>query len=139
MHWLSTDIHAPGAGDGSSGVINIPGMSWEVGTIGALSEAGAYRETIRFAVEVDEADWAFVRRYLRRLLSSSQPQDIKSWYLHIFDVTSPNGLFTDNSDVSTEIDINRESIQWINDTLLAPGYARWALPEEILAEWDDAQ
>jgi len=139
VHWLSTDIHAPGAGDGSSEMINIPGMSWEIGTIGALSEAGAYRETIRFAVEVDETDWQYVRRYLRRLLSSSQPQDIKSWYLHIFDVTSPNGLFTENSSVSDEIDINRESIEWINDTLVAPGYARWALPEEILVEWDDAQ
>lgn len=139
VHWLSSDINAPGAGDPSSEMINLPGMSWEIGTIGALSEAGAYRETIRFAVEVDETDWMFVRRYLRRLISSSQPEDIKSWYLHIFDVTSPNGLFTDNSSVSNETDINRESIEWINETLVTPGHARWALPEEILMEWDDAQ
>ncbi|MFT5682829.1 MAG: hypothetical protein ACI8RZ_003753 [Myxococcota bacterium] len=139
VHWLSTDIQAPGVSDSASGVINIPGMSWEIGTLGVLSEAGAFRETLRFAVQVEEKDWEYAHRYVRRVLSASQPDDIKSWYIHIFDITNPNGLFTINSGVTEENDITRDAIQRLNDELVGPGYARWALPEEILVEWDDAQ
>ncbi len=139
VSWLSTDITAPGVPDPDSGVINIPGMSWEIGTIGVLSEAGAFRETLRYTVDIEEEDWVYASRYVRRLLASSQPEDVKSWYIHIFDVTNPNGLFTENSGVTDKQDITRDTIQRFNDELVAPGYARWALPEDILVEWDDAQ
>ena len=138
VNWLNTDIIIPGVPDPASGVTNLPGMSWEIGTISAVSEAGGFRETLRFSVQVEERDWTYAHRYVRRLIASSKPDDVKSWYIHIFDITNPYGLFTANSGVTDKTDINRDAIHGFNEAFVAPGYARWALPEEILVEWDAA-
>lgn len=134
--WLSTDPDAPGVPDPSSGVVNLPGISWEIGTLSGVSEAGSFRETLRFPVSVDTDDWTYIHRYIRRLIASTEPDDVKTWYLHIFDVSNPNGLFTANSQVTDTRDINADAIEQINADFVAPGYARWALPDDILEEWD---
>jgi hypothetical protein len=139
VDWLSTDPATPDVADPSSGVVNVPGFSWEIGTLSGLSETGAFRETLRFPVTVDEDDWAYTHRYIRRLIASTQPGDVKSWYLHIFDVSNPNGLYTANSQVTDDQDITRDAIERMNADFVTPGYARWALPEEIVEEWEEAQ
>ena len=124
--------------EGESGLYNLPGMSWELGTLVNLSEGGAYRETLMYGQNVTEENWEYVFRSMRRLLAMADPDETKSWYQHIFDVTNPNGLFTSNSRVteagSVKGDVNAAAFLRIQSELIDPGYARWSLPEEIAAE-----
>lgn len=128
-------------GDASadSGVVNLPGMSWELGTLRGMSSAGAYRETLKYGQAVTDENWDNVLRMLRRLIASSDADEVKSWYQHIFDTTHRSGLFTSNSGVADGLDRNVEALERVRTELIEPGYARWATPAEILAEWDAAE
>lgn len=128
-----------GAASAGSGVVNLPGMSWELGTLRGMSEAGAYRETLKYGQTVGEDNWENVLRMLRRLIASSEAEDVKSWYQHIFDMTHRSGLYTANSGVTDEVDGNVAALERIRVELVEPGYARWATPSEILAEWEQAE
>ena len=87
---------------------------------------------------VTARNWEYVFRLLRRAIATSNASDTKSWYQHIFDVTNPSGLYSQNSrvpDVGTvEGDVTAEAILRINAELVTPGYARWSLPEDIVEE-----
>jgi hypothetical protein len=125
-------------GEGSSGLYNLPGMSWEIGTLVNLSEGGAYRESLMYGQNVTEENWEFVFRSLRRTLATADPDATKSWYQHIFDVTNPSGLYASNSHVieagNPDSDVTAAAILRINSELVEPGYARWSLPEDIVEE-----
>ena len=123
---------------GTSGLYNLPGLSWELGTLVNLSEGGAYRETQMYGQAVTAKNWEYVFRLLRRAIATSNAEDTKSWYQHIFDVTNPKGLFTESSRVpnvgSIDGDVTAQAILRINTELVEPGYARWSLPEDIVDE-----
>ena len=54
---LSEDIEAITEDDPSSGLLNFPGLSWELGPLLNLSESGAYRETLIYGQSVTEHNW----------------------------------------------------------------------------------
>ena len=121
---------------GSAHMVYMPGCSWEMATLGSVAEAGLYREAQKWGLTITPTTWEYIHRYLRRILASSQPEAVKSWYVHIFDISAPSGNFAQNSGVGALGDINVEALERINTELVAPGYARWSTPEEILAEWE---
>ena len=114
----------------------VPGSNWEVGTIWGVARSGLYRESLSWGVQVSTDNWDMVQRYLRRIIASSQPDDVKTWYLHIYDISSSSGLFERNSEVTPEQDINVEALTSINAAYVTPGYARWATMDDIWAEWE---
>ncbi len=120
---------------GDSGVLYLPGHSWALNTQGDLHEAGLFRESQVWGTETEERDWEQVIRYLRRIIASSQPDDVKVWYLHIFDFTNTGGIIEDNSGVTPQVDINVDALEAINALLVHPGHARWAQPDAVVDEW----
>lgn len=132
IHALSEDIDGPWPGSGDSALLNIPGMSWELGTLVRIAKAGTFRETLKYGQTINAANWENQFRYLRRILATAEPDAPKAFYQHIFDVTHPNGLLTENSSVGVDNDVNRTALERINTELVGPGYARWATPTEII-------
>jgi len=122
-------------GGGDADVLYLPGHSWALNTQGDLHEGGLFRESQIWGTETEERDWDAVIRYLRRIVASSQPDDIKVWYLHIFDFTNISGLIEDNSSVTEQLDINVNALEAINALLVTPGHARWADPDAMVDEW----
>lgn len=122
--------------EGTSGMAYMPGVTWELGTVGSVSRAGVFRETLRYGTTVEPDDWKALLLYIRRILASAEPEDVKTWYIHIYDISTRDGDFQANSGVTEESDINQDAIEWLNTTLVTPGYARWSTPDEILAEWE---
>lgn len=125
--------------DPSSGMLNLPGNTWQFGAIARISEAGAFRESWKAEGDIDAETWALNFRYLRRIIASSSPDRVKAWNQHILDVSSVTGLLTDNIVMSEEGDPNVLGLRQIQEQLIVPGYARWALPAEIVAEHEAAQ
>ncbi len=123
---------------GDSGVLYLPGHSWALNTLGDLQAAGLFRESQVWGTDTEVRDWEQVQRFLRRGLASSQPDDIKSWYLHIYDFTSYNGVIAENGGVTADGDINVDALEAINAMLVQPGYARWAHPDAVVQEWLEA-
>lgn len=134
--WLNEAVDLVGVEDPASGMTNLPGMSWEIGTIVPVSETGAFRESLLYGQEVTDQHWEFIARYLRRLAASGDPDQVRTWYQHIFDMSNNYGDFPANSGVTDDLDVNVDGLERINTLLVAPGYARWALPEEIQVELD---
>lgn len=120
---------------GDSGVLYLPGHSWALNTLGDLQEAGLYRESQVWGTETEARDWEQVSRHLRRVLASSQPDDIKVWYLHVFDFTNTSGMIAENSGVTADSDVNVDGLEALNALLVHPGYARWAQPDAVVQEW----
>jgi len=139
LMWLNEDALSFGVADPASQFVNIPGMSWELGTLRTMSEAGAYRETLKYGQTVLDDNWENVHRMLRRLIASSEPDVVKGWYQHIFDVSHRNGIFTENSGVTADRDRNLVALERIDEELVAPGFARWSTPSELIARWEAAE
>jgi len=139
LMWLNEDALSFGVADPASRLVNIPGMSWELGTLRTMSEAGAYRETLKYGQTVLDANWENVHRMLRRLIASSEPDVVKGWYQHIFDVSHRNGIFVENSGVTADRDRNLEALERIEVELVAPGFARWTTPSELITRWEAAE
>ena len=136
LRWLNEDVNIPEIPDPASGLVNLPGISYELGTLVNLSDAGALRESLKYGQTVTAGHWELISRYLRRILASSQPEAVKCWYQHVFDVVHAEGLLTENSGVTGALDINVDGIDRINRELVEPGYARWAPPTAVLSEWE---
>lgn len=122
---------------GSSGMLYLPGMNQALNTVGDIAEGGVFRESLTWGLTIDDDDWTGIRRYARRILASSQPDAVKTWYVHIFDLSSTEGDFRRSADGTDTFDRNIDALQGLNTDLITPGYARWALPEDIVQEyWD---
>ncbi len=123
---------------GNSGMIYAPGSSWALNTWFGVAESGMFRESMSWGTDLTQEDWEMVIRYLRRILASSQPDDIKSWYMHVYDISNAGGSFTANSGVTSDSDITVDALLRIQDLLITPGYARWSRPQDIYDEWADS-
>jgi hypothetical protein len=134
--WLNEAVDLVGTEDPASGMTNLPGVSWEIGTILPVSETGAFRESLIYGQDVTDEHWELLTRYLRRLAASGDPDQVRTWYQHIFDTSNNYGDYAENSGVTDDTDVNVDGLERINTLLVAPGYARWALPEEIQIELD---
>lgn len=130
------DIVSP---DPDSDLALLPGMSWEIGTLDELSRGGAFRETLKYGDSVDAPTWDLVFRNLRRLAATGDADSVKCWYQHFFDLNHPAGLYAENSGVNADQDVNLDGLRRIQTELIDPGYARWALPSEILDDWEAAR
>jgi hypothetical protein len=115
---------------GDTDVLYLPGLTWALNTVGDVAASGAFRESAKFGIEVEEADWTAVRRYLRRILSSAGSSEVKSCYLHIYDISAPDGLMSDY----TPDGADEAGLAAIEQELMAPGWARWSTPEQVAAE-----
>jgi hypothetical protein len=124
---------------GDSEVLYLPGHSHALNTLGDLAESGLFRESQVWGTDTEARDWEQVLRYLRRVLASSQPEDVKVWYLHIYDFTSPSGMIEDNAGVSADSDVNLDALRAIDALLVQPGYARWSDPDAVVQEWLDGR
>lgn len=120
---------------GESGMVYIGGMNWAINTVGDIAAAGAFRETVIWGTSVDEQDWIGSRRYIRRTLASAAPDDVKSWYVHLYDLSNNDGDFQNASDVTPEKDINVEGIAAIDEELVTPGYAVWSNLSVVVDEY----
>ncbi len=124
---------------GDSGMVYLPGCSNALNTLGDLADSGVFRESLRWGLALGEDDWTATIRYARRILASSQADAIKTFYVHIYDISSPDGDLRSHSGVTDTRDPNVEALEALGAALVTPGYARWVGIADILAEWDAAR
>lgn len=123
---------------GDAGIVYAPGSSWALSTIHGVAKSGLFRESLSWGLDVTEDHWEMVYRYVRRIIAASEADDVKSWYLHIFDISNTSGNFRQNSGVTEALDVNVQALDAINSRYVEPGYARWATPQEIYDEFVEA-
>ncbi|MCP4805017.1 MAG: hypothetical protein GY913_17130 [Proteobacteria bacterium] len=121
---------------GESGMYFVPGTTWLVNAFDPMAYAGVWRETQRWGVELVANDWTLLNRYLRRIVSSSDPDVPKTWYIHLYDVTHPDPSLRALAN-ETEGDKNLGGLDEIDAVLVASGAATWSslaeIEEEVLA------
>lgn len=123
---------------GDSGMYFVPGTTWLVNAFDPMVHAGVWRETQRWGVELTADDWMYMNRYLRRIVASSDPEAVKTWYIHLYDLTHPDPSLRALAN-ETEGDKNLQGIAEIDDVLVASGAAVWSSMAEIEAEVLDAE